>query len=353
MNTRHEDTYQAEYVREYLRRKKDARWFLLWAAGICVAGALLMAIDAADAAGTVTETKYVQLTRSGTPLTTLTTPKLPNSDCPVVPATAAECNACMAKMIDTESKSRTTGYVTYRCHDDSQSYVKFTKAAPAPTCTTPKPAQQSQTQQCPAGTVGTWPQTMDHVAAAYPTCWSPGEWTPAEAPAGMCASQLKVYTCADAGADGRILESSTVSWPNCSITSYQLPSKGLVVAVNTGSQPFYWRLASKVTSGRIWTESNGWQLVGAINWGAMGTASVTWTPPTENMDGTPLTDLAGYRILYGTTPTDLTQAVEVKDASARGYVLQLPAATYSFAVQSIDSAGTVSPMSNIATAATK
>ena len=32
---------------------------------------------------------------------------------------------------------------------------------------------------------------------------------------------------------------------------------------------------------------------------AMGSAFMTWTPPTENEDGTPLTDLAGFEVLYG------------------------------------------------------
>jgi hypothetical protein len=31
------------------------------------------------------------------------------------------------------------------------------------------------------------------------------------------------------------------------------------------------------------------------------TATLTWDAPTTNADGTPLTDLAGYRIYYGTT----------------------------------------------------
>lgn len=30
-----------------------------------------------------------------------------------------------------------------------------------------------------------------------------------------------------------------------------------------------------------------------------GEATMTWTPPTQNCDGTPLTDLAGYRIYWG------------------------------------------------------
>lgn len=29
---------------------------------------------------------------------------------------------------------------------------------------------------------------------------------------------------------------------------------------------------------------------------------VCWEPPTENVDGTPLTDLAGYSIYFGTSP---------------------------------------------------
>ncbi len=32
-----------------------------------------------------------------------------------------------------------------------------------------------------------------------------------------------------------------------------------------------------------------------------GTATLSWTPPTQNTDGSPLTDLAGYRVYWGTS----------------------------------------------------
>jgi hypothetical protein len=31
-----------------------------------------------------------------------------------------------------------------------------------------------------------------------------------------------------------------------------------------------------------------------------GQATLSWDPPTTNVDGTPLTDLAGYKVYYGT-----------------------------------------------------
>src|SRR5690348_4647284 len=42
---------------------------------------------------------------------------------------------------------------------------------------------------------------------------------------------------------------------------------------------------------------------------AATTASITlgWVPPTQNSDGTPITNLAGYKIHYGTTSSDYTQ----------------------------------------------
>ena len=64
--------------------------------------------------------------------------------------------------------------------------VTFVRRADPPTCTTPQPAQETRTQTCPTGTTGNWSQSRSYTAAAYPTCWTAGPWTPAEAPAGSC-----------------------------------------------------------------------------------------------------------------------------------------------------------------------
>ena len=45
--------------------------------------------------------------------------------------------------------------------------------------------------------------------------------------------------------------------------------------------------------------------------GSMGTATLTWIAPAENTNGTPLTDLAGYHIHYGTNPDALNQVIDL------------------------------------------
>lgn len=52
----------------------------------------------------------------------------------------------------------------------------------------PSPAPESQSATCPAGTTGTWAQTRTYVAAAYPTCWTAGAWSPTAAPVGACTA---------------------------------------------------------------------------------------------------------------------------------------------------------------------
>ena len=42
-----------------------------------------------------------------------------------------------------------------------------------------------------------------------------------------------------------------------------------------------------------------------------GTVTLSWTPPTTNSDGSPLTDLAGYRIVYGTASRTYTQSLTI------------------------------------------
>lgn len=79
------------------------------------------------------------------------------------------------------------------------------------------------------------------------------------------------------------------------------------------------------------------------------TATLSWTAPTENTDGTPITDLAGYHIYYGTSPSELTQTITVAGAGATTYEISgLAEGTYYFAVVAYNSAGVDSGQSNVA-----
>jgi Fibronectin type III domain len=80
-----------------------------------------------------------------------------------------------------------------------------------------------------------------------------------------------------------------------------------------------------------------------------GSATLSWTPPTENTDGTPVTDLAGYHIYYGTTEGAWTSTITVLEATETSYVVSgLAPGTYYFAVVAFNTAGDDSPESNVA-----
>ncbi len=81
----------------------------------------------------------------------------------------------------------------------------------------------------------------------------------------------------------------------------------------------------------------------------IGSATLSWTPPTENSDGSTLTNLAGYRVLYGRSPSQLSQTIEITNSSLSTYVVDnLSAGTWYFAVVTVNSGGTTSVQSNVA-----
>ncbi len=78
-----------------------------------------------------------------------------------------------------------------------------------------------------------------------------------------------------------------------------------------------------------------------------GSATLSWTPPTRNTNGSTLTNLAGYRIYYGTSASSLTRTVQVSNAGLTRYVVSdLSPATWYFSVRAYSSAGAESTGSN-------
>lgn len=69
-------------------------------------------------------------------------------------------------------------------------------------------------------------------------------------------------------------------------------------------------------------------------------ATLSWTPPTQNTDGTTLTNLAGYRIYYGTSADSLTQSIQVTNPGLTSYTIgNLNSGTYYFAISAYTQAG--------------
>jgi hypothetical protein len=77
-----------------------------------------------------------------------------------------------------------------------------------------------------------------------------------------------------------------------------------------------------------------------------GNVTINWNPPTQNMNGSPLTNLAGFKIHYGTASQKYTQTITVSNPGLVTYVVaDLSPGTYYFAVTAYSSAGTESPLS--------
>jgi hypothetical protein len=79
-----------------------------------------------------------------------------------------------------------------------------------------------------------------------------------------------------------------------------------------------------------------------------GSVTLNWAPPLQNTDGTSLTNLAGYKIIYGTSASALTNTVTVPTAGVASYTIDnLASGTWYFEVSSYNSAGTQSAPSNV------
>ena len=71
-----------------------------------------------------------------------------------------------------------------------------------------------------------------------------------------------------------------------------------------------------------------------------GTARLSWTVPTEREDGSPLNNLAGYNIYYGTDTNSLTNIEVVSNHGTSEYIIgNLAADTWYFAMTSVDADG--------------
>lgn len=77
-----------------------------------------------------------------------------------------------------------------------------------------------------------------------------------------------------------------------------------------------------------------------------GSATLSWYPPTEHVDGTALTNLAGYRIYYGKSATALNQSIVINNLGLTRYLIEnLSRARWYFAMTAVSSQGTESARS--------
>ncbi len=121
-------------------------------------------------------------------------------------------------------------------------------------------------------------------------------------------------------------------------------------ASRTGICVLFVLWATACTEGGITDDANASRADQASAGTVRGSVTLSWTSPTKNTDGSRLTDLAGFKIYYGTSEKYLQRVIEIKDPSATEYTISdLPPFTYYFYVIGYTATGAESERSNMQT----
>jgi hypothetical protein len=81
---------------------------------------------------------------------------------------------------------------------------------------------------------------------------------------------------------------------------------------------------------------------------ATGSTTLSWGAPMQNADGSALTNLAGYRIYYGTSADAMTHVAAINNPSLTRYVVEnLSSATWYFSITTVNSTGKESQVSSV------
>jgi hypothetical protein len=126
--------------------------------------------------------------------------------------------------------------------------------------------------------------------------------------------------------------------------SFDSKSGRLYGTPGAGDVGTYPNIRISVTDGQASAQLSGFTLT--VEQIANGSATLSWTPPTENTDGSTLTNLVGYKIYYGRSSDSLSQVITIDHAGITTYVIEnLSPAVYYFAMTSLNSQGTESERS--------
>lgn len=136
---------------------------------------------------------------------------------------------------------------------------------------------------------------------------------------------------------------SKPSWASFSASSGQLsgtPSNAQVAS--------YSNIVMSVSDGKTSQSLQPFSITVTAGLSSTGTASLSWAAPTSNTDGSPLANLAGYKIDYGTSSGALTQTATISDPAATAYTLEgLASGTWYFAISVVTSGGAASALSSV------
>ena len=115
-----------------------------------------------------------------------------------------------------------------------------------------------------------------------------------------------------------------------------------------GDTGVYDNVGISVSDGKVNSSLNNFSIT--VTEAALGSMTLSWTAPTENTDGSPLVDLAGFNIYFGKSQGDYSNRITIGNSSISTYLVEnLLPDTYYVVATSFNSNGVESQFSNTAT----
>ncbi len=174
---------------------------------------------------------------------------------------------------------------------------------------------------------------------AQPTAPAPQPATPSAATSGSPSATLRATASTVNSGQTTQLSWSSQSADRCVASgawSGTLPASGTrVVGPLSRSSTF-----------TLTCSGGGGSAIAMTSVSVLGQLQVRWKAPTKNADGTPLTDLAGYRIYYGQSSGHYDGVQDIRNPAATTGQLRLPTGSYYVAATALDRDGNESRHSN-------
>jgi Putative Ig domain len=83
-----------------------------------------------------------------------------------------------------------------------------------------------------------------------------------------------------------------------------------------------------------------------VDTGATGAATLSWTPPTRNTDGSPYSNPGGYRIYWGLNQASYVNSIQISSGLTSYVIDQLTPGTWYFAMTAFNSHGAESALTD-------
>ena len=205
------------------------------------------------------------------------------------------------------------------------------------------------------------------------SCSASGGWSGSRSTSGSQTvgpiNQTTTYTLSCSGSNGGAVQQVTVQVGGNGVTVNLSASPAAVAAGNNTTLTWSSSGASSCTASGGWSGSratSGSFTIGPINasttyqlscTGAAGSGlgmttvqvidkTLRWQAPAQNVDGSPLTDLAGYVIYWGRNSRTYTDSFTINSPSVTQWEATMAAGDYFFAMTAFDSQNDESGYSN-------